>query len=156
MDQVVLLCVDGSEDSLAAASTGLRRLNPGRVVLATVVDAGDPTLLSGVGGVAGGTMTPEQFEEMAGVRRREGEHLLAEAAAALDLTDAEHHVLAGGPGIELCLLADEVGATVAVVGSRGRGAIKRALLGSVSDHLVRNAPCPVLVVRDAVEDQALD
>jgi nucleotide-binding universal stress UspA family protein len=120
--------------------------------LATVVDAGDPTLLSGVGGVAGGTMTPEQFEEMGEVRRRAGEHLLAEAAAALDLPDAEQRVLSGGPGTELELLAREIGATVVVVGSRGRGGIKRALLGSVSDHLVRNAPCPVLVVRDAVED----
>ena len=152
MDQVVLLCVDGSEDSLAAASTGLRRLAPGRIVLATVVDAGDPTLLSGVGGVAGGTMTPEQFEEMNEVRHRAGEHLLADAAAALDLADAEQRVLSGGPGIELELLAGEIGASVVVVGSRGRGGIKRALLGSVSDHLVRNAPCPVLVVRDAVED----
>ena len=39
-----------------------------------------------------------------------------------------------------------------VVGSRGTGRLKRALLGSVSEHLVRNAPCPVLVVRDEVED----
>jgi nucleotide-binding universal stress UspA family protein len=153
MDQVVVLCVDGSDDSLAAASTGLTRLAPGgRVVLATVVDAGDPTLVSGVGGVAGGTMTPEQYEEMAQVRHQEGEHLLAEAAASLDLPDAERQVLAGGPGTELSIFANEVGATVLVVGSRGRGGIKRALLGSVSDHLVRNAPCPVLVVRDDVED----
>jgi nucleotide-binding universal stress UspA family protein len=152
VDHVVLLCVDGSEDSLAAASTGLARLAPGRVVLATVVDAGDPTLLSGVGGVAGGTMTPEQFEEMGEVRRSAGARVLDDAAAALGLPDAERQVLTGGPGIELCLLADEIGATVVVAGSRGRGAIKRALLGSVSDHLVRNAPCPVLVVRDAVED----
>ena len=34
-----------------------------------------------------------------------------------------------------------------VVGSRGLGAIKRFLLGSVSDHIVRYANCPVLVVR---------
>jgi nucleotide-binding universal stress UspA family protein len=153
MDPVVLLCVDGSDDAQAAASTGLARLAPGgRIVLATVVDAGDPTLLSGVGGVAGGTMTPDQFEAMGEVRREEGEALLAQAAAALDLPDAERVVLAGGAGIELSLLAKDLGATVIVVGSRGRGGIKRALLGSVSDHLVRHAPCPVLVVRDEVED----
>jgi nucleotide-binding universal stress UspA family protein len=35
-----------------------------------------------------------------------------------------------------------------VIGTRGRGDIKRALLGSVSDYLVRNAPCPVVVVGD--------
>jgi nucleotide-binding universal stress UspA family protein len=97
-------------------------------------------------------MTPEQFEELADVRRREGERLVAEAAAALDLPDAQREVRSGGPGTELAILAGEVGATVVVVGSRGRGGIKRALLGSVSDHLVRNAPCPVLIVRDEVED----
>jgi nucleotide-binding universal stress UspA family protein len=58
----------------------------------------------------------------------------------------------GNPGTELELFARDVGATVLVVGSRGRGGLKRALLGSVSDHLVRRAPCPVLVVREDVED----
>jgi nucleotide-binding universal stress UspA family protein len=38
-----------------------------------------------------------------------------------------------------------------VVGSRGLGGIRRALIGSVSDSVVRHAHCPVLVVRK--EDQ---
>jgi nucleotide-binding universal stress UspA family protein len=36
------------------------------------------------------------------------------------------------------------------MGSRGRGGIKRALLGSVSDHVVRNAPCPVVIARPTI------
>ena len=36
-----------------------------------------------------------------------------------------------------------------VVGSHGRGTVGRFLIGSVSDHVVRNAPCPVLVVRSS-------
>jgi len=35
-----------------------------------------------------------------------------------------------------------------VVGSRGLGGIKRALMGSVSDSVMRHAHCPVLVVRE--------
>jgi nucleotide-binding universal stress UspA family protein len=35
-----------------------------------------------------------------------------------------------------------------VLGSRGRGGIRRALMGSVSDSIVRHAHCPVLVVRE--------
>ena len=53
----------------------------------------------------------------------------------------------GGAGPVICDLAVERSADVVVVGSRGRGAIKRALLGSVSTHIVHNAPCPVLVAR---------
>jgi nucleotide-binding universal stress UspA family protein len=45
----------------------------------------------------------------------------------------------------LCELAEEIGAGAIVIGSRGRGGFKRALLGSVSDYVVRNAPCPVVV-----------
>ncbi len=48
---------------------------------------------------------------------------------------------------EIVSLADEIGAGLIVVGSRGLGGIKRALMGSVSDSVVRHAHCPVLVVR---------
>ena len=43
--------------------------------------------------------------------------------------------------------AEEIRAGLIVVGSRGLGGIRRALMGSVSDSVVRHAPCPVLVVR---------
>src|SRR5829696_7726638 len=42
---------------------------------------------------------------------------------------------------------EEVGVGLVVMGSRGRGGIRRALMGSVSDSVVRHAHCPVLVVR---------
>jgi nucleotide-binding universal stress UspA family protein len=48
----------------------------------------------------------------------------------------------------LAVIAEEQGCDVIVVGSRGHGAIRRALLGSVSTHLVQHAPCPVFVVRE--------
>jgi nucleotide-binding universal stress UspA family protein len=40
------------------------------------------------------------------------------------------------------------GATMLVVGSRGHGAFVGMVIGSVSEHCVANAKCPVLVVRD--------
>jgi nucleotide-binding universal stress UspA family protein len=43
-------------------------------------------------------------------------------------------------------LAEEVGVGFIVVGSRGQGGVRRALMGSVSDFVVRHAHCPVLVV----------
>jgi nucleotide-binding universal stress UspA family protein len=45
-------------------------------------------------------------------------------------------------------LVDRAGVHVNAEGSRGRGGLTRALLGSVSDYIVRNAPCPVVVTGD--------
>jgi nucleotide-binding universal stress UspA family protein len=55
-------------------------------------------------------------------------------------------VEAGQPGQRLCALASERGADLLVVGSRGHTELKVLLLGSVSNQVVRGAPCPVLVV----------
>jgi nucleotide-binding universal stress UspA family protein len=44
-------------------------------------------------------------------------------------------------------LAEEIGADLIVMGSRGFGGLRRALLGNVADSVVRHAHCPVLVVR---------
>jgi universal stress protein A len=43
--------------------------------------------------------------------------------------------------------AKETHVDVIVVGTHGRGAVSHLLMGSVAEHVVRNAPCPVLVVR---------
>lgn len=43
--------------------------------------------------------------------------------------------------------AEEVGADLIVMGTHGRRGVKRALLGSVAESVVRTAPCPVLTVR---------
>ena len=44
-------------------------------------------------------------------------------------------------------LAEDIGAGMIVIGSRGFGGMKRALMGNVADSVVRHAHCPVLVVR---------
>jgi nucleotide-binding universal stress UspA family protein len=58
------------------------------------------------------------------------------------------HLLEGGAPQEIVGLAEEIGTGLIVLGSRGRGGIRRALMGSVSDSVVRHAHCPVLVVRE--------
>jgi|LakWasMet56_HOW8_FD_contig_41_599249_length_796_multi_1_in_0_out_0_1 nucleotide-binding universal stress UspA family protein len=54
----------------------------------------------------------------------------------------------GNPKEAMVDLAAEINADTVVVGSRGLGAIKRAVIGSVSDYMVHHAPCHVYVVRD--------
>jgi len=56
-------------------------------------------------------------------------------------------VWAGDPGDQIVAAAEAERADMVLVGSHGRGAVGRLFLGSVSEHVVRNAPCPVLVVR---------
>ena len=62
-------------------------------------------------------------------------------------TVAEAHVRLGRPAQEIVNLADKIDAGLIGTGSRGLGGIRRALMGSVSDSVVRHAHCPVLVVR---------
>lgn len=52
----------------------------------------------------------------------------------------------GGVGPTICKLAKERNASCVVMGQRGLGAIKRAVLGSVSDHVLHHAHITVLVV----------
>lgn len=56
-------------------------------------------------------------------------------------------VWTGDPGESIVSAAEAEAADLIVVGTHGRGPIGRLFLGSVSQHVVRNAPCPVLVAR---------
>ena len=59
---------------------------------------------------------------------------------------AGEHLRMGEVDLEIVGLAKKLGADLIVMGCRGRGGIRRAVGGSVSDSVVRNAPCPVMVV----------
>lgn len=74
------------------------------------------------------------------------EEALREAGAG-DGVRVFTHVLPGHASTELLNLADEVEADLIVVGTHGRRAIGRVLVGSVADKVMRHASCPVLVMR---------
>lgn len=57
-------------------------------------------------------------------------------------------VLAGDPAAEIVRHAVEERCDLVVVGTHGRVGIRRLVLGSVAEHVVRRSPCPVLVVHD--------
>jgi nucleotide-binding universal stress UspA family protein len=61
--------------------------------------------------------------------------------------DVSFLIWTGDPGDMIVEAAEAEHADMILVGSHGRGAVGRLFLGSVSEHVVRNAPCPVLVVR---------
>lgn len=53
----------------------------------------------------------------------------------------------GDAGPAIVEAAEAEGVDLVVVGRRGRNRVERFVLGSVSDHVVRHATCPVLIVR---------
>lgn len=75
-----------------------------------------------------------------------GEATLATLLDDEGFGDVDRRVLLGFAADRLADLADDEAAELIVVGSRGRGAVKAALLGSVSTALIGVARCPVLVV----------
>ena len=51
------------------------------------------------------------------------------------------------PGEAIVRMAHDKEATMIIMGTRGLGAIRRTLMGSISDYVVQHAHCPVIVCR---------
>jgi len=60
----------------------------------------------------------------------------------------------GDPRDVIDRVAEDIGADLIVMGTHGRRGVKRLLLGSVAEAVVRTAPCPVLTVRPKAETKA--
>jgi len=149
-DQVLLLATDGSDQANAALAAGVRLVGVPRVVLlVTVVPAADPSVLVG-SGHAGPVMSLSEKQELLATQDENARAVLDGAIRFLAPTTSgavvETEILAGDPGEEICRRAADGDVAGIVLGTRGQGGLKRALLGSVSDHVVRNAPCPVITV----------
>jgi nucleotide-binding universal stress UspA family protein len=152
MSDVVVVCTDGSELAVDAAKAGLALLRAdATVIVVTVQQDDDYTLVSGTG-MAGGVMSPEEFDALSRQAAAESHTILDEAVNELGLGAVRTEVLRGGPGPAVCDFAEQVSADVIIAGTHGRGGFKRALLGSVSDYIVRNAPCSVLVTNSNAAD----
>ena len=82
-------------------------------------------------------------------RRKEAQRLLRDAETALKETGLTVHrvVMEGQVADGIAELASSQGFDMVVIGSRGRGAAARVLLGSVSDRLAHICERPILIVR---------
>ncbi len=88
-----------------------------------------------------------EYEE----HQKEAQQLLeAEVARTKEAgaTVAQAHLRMGRADEEILELAHSIDAGMIVMGSRGQGRLRRALVGSVSESVVRHAHCPVTIVRD--------
>jgi nucleotide-binding universal stress UspA family protein len=145
----ILLATDGSEEAqLAFASAA--DLSEKTDSELHVVYVGHMPLVSyeSPGAI---TLDPDLSGRMQEDAEQEARRKLDEQVRQVGKTDgevAEMHARVGRPDAEIVGLADELGAGLIVLGSRGLGPLRRALMGSVSDSVVRHAHCPVLVVRE--------
>jgi len=140
-----LLAIDGSEEAALAAqaATELSKETGSEVHVTYVLPA--PEELVGHHWYA--AEVRESILEQAQSEARQflegrAEELRVEGAKIVDT-----HLRTGEPDKEIIRLSEEIGATLIVMGSRGLGAVRRALMGSVSDSVVRHAHCPVLIMR---------
>jgi nucleotide-binding universal stress UspA family protein len=137
--------VDGSSDSQAALKVAAKfaeRLGS-KLILAHVAEVAHVPYAAAYpfGGTAGPAAMTEEIEW----EKEAAAQLLERVALEAGLADSVRRVAIGHPAERLAELADEEDAELIVVGSRGRGALKAAFLGSVSYSLVGIARCPVLI-----------
>jgi nucleotide-binding universal stress UspA family protein len=135
----ILLATDGSKEAQLAATTAADLANSTNSEL-HVVHVGElrPTFLAQT------EVEPAELE-------REAQRLLDEQARTVEEaggTVKEAHLRLGRTDEEIVDLAHSLGIGLIVMGSRGRGRIRRALMGSVSESVVRHAHCPVTIVRE--------
>lgn len=147
----VLVATDGSEDASltlrAAADLCCRRASE-----LHLIHAWRPARPGW--GRTRSAYSQREVEEYVGRRRREAERPLEEQAREAEdhgAHVAEAHLREGRPAEEIADLAEETGADLVMVGSRGLGTIERLLLGSVAEGVVRLAIQPTLVVRGGEE-----
>jgi nucleotide-binding universal stress UspA family protein len=141
----ILLATDGSVEAELAARTAIDLADSTGSELHLVYVGALPNFLaSGPGTVGYDRLLYEKHEE----ESREVLRKLTWQVKVAGGTVAGAHLRTGGVAEEIVSLAEELDVGLIVMGSRGLGGIRRALMGSVSDLVVRHAHCPVLVVRE--------
>jgi nucleotide-binding universal stress UspA family protein len=139
----ILLATDGSKEAELAATTAADLAEKTNSELHVLAVGPDYPLYE----------LPEQpvgFEDVLRENRREAKEMLEQQARWIEAsggTVKETHLREGRADEEIVEVAEEIGAGLIVMGSRGQGRLRRALMGSVSDAVVRHAHCPVTIVR---------
>jgi nucleotide-binding universal stress UspA family protein len=149
----ILLAIDGSREAELAARTAAdlaqKTHSEVHVVHAVSIAPVGPPVYPEATDLQSVEFEAESDERQRISERRAREVLEAEVEKVRSAggTVAEEHLIEGPVAPEIVRLAEEIGAGLIVMGSRGRGGMRRALMGSVSDSVVRHAHCPVMVVR---------
>lgn len=142
----ILVCCDGSETALDTAQTAVTFAQrwPCRITLLYVLDLHDilPPFLN----VWEGAVGPREVAYYQQKARTNVEEPIAKIFRRADLT-YQWRFAVGHPVAKITEIATETEADLILMGSRGLGAWRRFLLGSVSEGVLHHASCSVLIVR---------
>ena len=142
----VLLAIDGSREAASATRVAVEIANAAgsklHVVFALETDPHLPYLGPEVRERWGDALEEVKRKARAWVDQK------AERIGTEGGTVEGTYLALGKPDEEIVKVGEELDAGLIVLGSRGLGGINRALMGGVSDSVVRHAHCSVLVVRD--------
>ena len=140
----ILLATDGSEEAELAALRAVDLARSTDSELHVVHVGAIPTLLVSYPGTLGydHKLYERIEEESRELLRKESWRVKAAGG-----TVAGAYLRMGSADPEIVALAKELGVDLIVIGCRGHRGVRRAIEGSVSDGVIRHAPCPVLVVR---------
>lgn len=152
--KTILVPTDGSEGAKkAAAFAGDIARSLGASVIVLTVQDEEEIIQYAWGAGESPSETPYaqmSIEDIRGMidKRAKNKELPETVAALGELdTDTESVVEWGHPVGEICRIAKERGVDLIVIGSHGRSGFARVVLGSVSNAVANEAPCPVTVVR---------
>jgi nucleotide-binding universal stress UspA family protein len=139
----ILLATDGSEEAQLAATTASDLAEKTNSELHVLTVGPDYPLYEL-------PEHPAEFEAVLEENRRQAKEMLEQQVKRIEESGGtvnETHLREGRADAEIVELAEEIGAGLIVMGSRGHSRLRRALMGSVSDAVVRHAHCPVTIVR---------
>ncbi|MCA8955242.1 MAG: universal stress protein [Planctomycetes bacterium] len=138
----ILVPIDFSDSSEKAISYGLElaRAFSARLLLAHVMELPFAPVPIGMG-----TVPPVMVDD---IKPEVLERLKSFGTAATGV-EVEYLLREGTPFVEIIQMARDAAADLIVMPTHGRSGLSHVLIGSTAERVVRKAPCPVLVVRDA-------
>jgi nucleotide-binding universal stress UspA family protein len=143
----ILLPVDGSDVSLEAVRFALRLVREGLQAQVVLANVQEPASLYEML-VAHDAEVLERISAEAGVHAMmQAETLLQNAGIAY-----EREVVNGDPAHALVDILERYGCDLVVMGARGHGTMRSALLGSVSYEVLHAAGVPVMIVKPAATE----
>jgi nucleotide-binding universal stress UspA family protein len=138
----IVAAVDGSPSSVSALRWAIRQAGLTGATVDAVIAWRYPPAAGGYGWASTGTEEGFNFQKNAEVTLADAISSTIDPGSRVPVSA---RVVEGNAAQVLLDAAD--GADLLVVGSRGHGGFTDALLGSVSQHCVHHAHCPVVVIR---------